>query len=362
MVVAEALKLTAMGLTLAFAALGAIFPISIDPKRGGSFACCRSLGPGALETAMGMCNCVAAGVVFSIALTHMLPDTQEALMKAGVGSAGVITNTLAGCSMLLMLFFEKACAPKQAIIVGGERQPAERPTPTTPHTEAAVGDACAGICTLDEQSCESACLVTGGHQSDHFHQVSYGSKPFRQGFESGVKMAGHLAPEPCCKEAERMGSVTVSEARWMPQLLLSVLCLHSVVEGITLGSAQSAAGATAIAVAILAHKALAGMALGVAWCRHGVPTRVHCVYAAIFAGMTPLGAALGIGVTASLRGRQLLLYAYITQAVGAGTFLHIGLKEFLYEEFDRTDSTPVLLKCLFLSLGYGAMTWIAFYV
>ena len=85
-----------------------------------------------------------------------------------------------------------------------------------------------------------------------------------------------------------------------PYLLLVTLSIHSLIAGITLGI-STAAGATVLLIAILAHKGAAGFALGSTFREADIPPRTRIPALLVFVGSTPLGVVLG-GVAIDLFG------------------------------------------------------------
>eukprot|EP01062_Namystynia_karyoxenos_P049644 TRINITY_DN3808_c0_g1_i1.p1 TRINITY_DN3808_c0_g1~~TRINITY_DN3808_c0_g1_i1.p1 ORF type:complete len:396 (+),score=91.87 TRINITY_DN3808_c0_g1_i1:94-1188(+) len=361
---ASAVKVGSTVIALIAAFCGCLAPITFDPRRHKG----DDRRERTLQRVMAVLNCLAAGVIIALALLHLVPDSAH--MYTGLHfSHPVVTTLFITCiGMLAVLFFEKALTPPPGLLVGRG------------HEHGALVDGVNVCHRADVLQCERECAALCP-PGEHYHQVRYGSRGFRDGLESGVRITQHLTEASQLDSPgsdgqqhgdtshalpisilQPRGVVQVEEASWTPQVLLLVMCLHSFLEGLTLGSTTSLAGTVVVTVAVLSHKALAGMALGISWCHHGLDTATHSWYSAAFALMTPLGSFAGMGISGWLQGTGPLLFSATCQALGAGTFLHVGLKEFLYDELDRIDDVPVALKCAAATAGFASMAWIAFIV
>lgn len=114
-------------------------------------------------------------------------------------------------------------------------------------------------------------------------------------------------------------------------ILLSALSIHSIFEGMAIGVSSNPTEVTSTCVAVLAHKAFAGFALGSAMVASQMDERHFFILVSVFAFCGVLGIFLGmifetVGTDSSVVGT--------IQAVVAGTFLYvsivdIGLKEIL---------------------------------
>ncbi|HDJ86205.1 MAG TPA: hypothetical protein ENG77_03750, partial [Chromatiales bacterium] len=123
-----------------------------------------------------------------------------------------------------------------------------------------------------------------------------------------------------------------------PYVLVLTLSIHSVVAGIALGAQQNLTNISFIFLAILAHKATAGFALGVSLARNEVPIRRSYALVGLFGAMTPLGIVLGMVVSSLLASRGGGLFDAAFLALAAGTFIYISALDILQDEFLRPGS------------------------
>jgi solute carrier family 39 (zinc transporter), member 1/2/3 len=102
-------------------------------------------------------------------------------------------------------------------------------------------------------------------------------------------------------------------------VLLLVLSTHSIIVGLTLGAQSSVSSAVIVLIAIMAHKSVAGFALGISYRRAGRSLRGTLPVAAFFSSMTPLGILTGttIGVLIPPTGKH--VFEAVFDSVGAGT-------------------------------------------
>lgn len=123
-------------------------------------------------------------------------------------------------------------------------------------------------------------------------------------------------------------------------VLAGSLCVHAIVEGLSLGAMLSDSRRFAmISAAVLAHKVFAALALGSSLAgavEKSVEGRQEAKRAALatavlFACLTPLGALVGV-LLVSVAGFQATLGAALLNCVSAGVFVYVALVDLLAEE------------------------------
>jgi zinc transporter ZupT len=104
------------------------------------------------------------------------------------------------------------------------------------------------------------------------------------------------------------------------------IAIHSVIIGLALGVTGSD-DFVPVFIAIIFHQALEGVALGAAAAEAGLRLRASTALAAAFALTTPVGAAIGIGVRATLNenSQAMLLTTGTLEAVAAGGLIFLAL-------------------------------------
>ena len=144
-----------------------------------------------------------------------------------------------------------------------------------------------------------------------------------------------------------------------PYLLLLTLSIHSLIAGLTLGI-SSAAGATVLLIAILAHKGAAGFALGSTFREAAIPPRTRIPALLVFVGSTPLGVLLG-GLAIEAFGEGSGAAEAWFKAVAAGTFLYIATLDIVREEF-FPGGTNRGRRLVWTLLGAGLMALVAMWM
>lgn len=145
-----------------------------------------------------------------------------------------------------------------------------------------------------------------------------------------------------------------------PVILLMVLSVHSVILGLALGAQTALAGTVVVFLAVVAHKAAAGFALGVGYERAGFVHRHAIPQLAFFSAMTPLGIVVGAGVGVALTGDASVLFEAIFDSLGAGTFVYIAALDIIKTEFDQPGYAGQ--KWLAAAVGFGLMAALAIWV
>jgi len=143
-------------------------------------------------------------------------------------------------------------------------------------------------------------------------------------------------------------------------ILLLVLSVHSILVGLALGAQATVLGAAVVLAAILAHKAVAGFALGVGFQRAGMARRQAVGPTVLFAIMTPLGIVSGTAVQALVSSRGGQWFEAVFDSLGAGTFLYIASLDILRTEFEAPGNR--WQKWLSVCLGFGAMAVLALWL
>jgi len=172
---------------------------------------------------------------------------------------------------------------------------------------------------------------------------------------------GHGGGRPTGSHHE-IGWPPVTTGRQVPYavILLVVLSVHSVVLGLALGAQRTVSGALLVFLAIVAHKGMAGFALGVGYQRAGYTVGRAVSPVVFFSAMTPLGILVGTAVGASLAAHAQALFEATFDSLGAGTFVYIAALDIIKTEFDDPDYRGQ--KWLAATLGFGIMAFLALWL
>lgn len=158
---------------------------------------------------------------------------------------------------------------------------------------------------------------------------------------------------------ERLSLIrSASSKQAIPYILAIILIIHALTEGAALGVGTTLSQTVMLLIAIIAHKGSESFALCMAMLRHELPHRQVIAIILVFALMTPIGIALGTGITLYSFSRYGELAAAIFNAFAAGTFLYISTLHHV-RFHQHTEETQGMLEFGCLVLGLATMGVIA---
>lgn len=140
-------------------------------------------------------------------------------------------------------------------------------------------------------------------------------------------------------------------------ILFLSLSLHSVFEGLAIGLQNTESKVLEICIAILVHKSIIVFSLSVKLVQSAVPPLWVAAYVVVFALMSPIGIAVGIGVMEAQLAASALIQA-VLEGLAAGTFVYITFLEILPHELNSPERQ--LLKVLFILIGFSIMAGLTF--
>ncbi|TSL68170.1 Zinc transporter ZIP1 [Bagarius yarrelli] len=140
-------------------------------------------------------------------------------------------------------------------------------------------------------------------------------------------------------------------------MLFLSLSLHSVFEGLAIGLQTTDTKVLEICIAILIHKSIIVFSLSIKLIQSAVPSLWLIVYILVFSIMSPMGIAIGIGVSEAQLQMGLLVQA-VLEGLAAGTFIYITFLEILPHELNSPERQ--LLKVLFILFGFSLMAFLCF--
>lgn len=252
-------------------------------------------------------NVLSAGVLLAASIVHMMPDATEGIDASLPDFPLPLAPAIAGCAFCFLVIIEEA------------------------------------IEAFDESGRETEPdLKRRGSAIQR--QVSR-SESRRA---SAASMGGHHAP------VVPAGAGAVQEIKAF--LLFAALSFHSVAEGLGLGAAEDAGVFLSVLVAILAHKFLAGFALGSQMAQSNLPAWRFWAFVFIFSISTPIGATIG-AIIAGAAGFEESLTSGVCLALASGTFLQVSTMELLPGAL--SSGKYRLLASIALMLGFGMMTLLA---
>ncbi|MCJ8737520.1 hypothetical protein PDJAM_G00025020 [Pangasius djambal] len=140
-------------------------------------------------------------------------------------------------------------------------------------------------------------------------------------------------------------------------ILFLSLSLHSVFEGLAIGLQATDTKVLEICIAILVHKSIIVFSLSIKLIQSAVRPMWLIIYILVFSLMSPMGIAIGIGVSEAQLTMGALVQA-VLEGLAAGTFVYITFLEILPHELNSPERQ--LLKVLFILLGFSLMAFLCF--
>jgi len=123
-----------------------------------------------------------------------------------------------------------------------------------------------------------------------------------------------------------------------PYILMLTLSIHSVITGIAMGLEDKIVSASAILLAIMAHKSTAAMALTVSFEQEHIPSHMERNLLLIFYFSTPLGIVFGTWWASLIEGPDEAIVEGLFDALAAGTFFYIAVMDLFAAEFSCQEN------------------------
>mmetsp|Transcript_86343 Transcript_86343/g.180693 ORF Transcript_86343/g.180693 Transcript_86343/m.180693 type:complete len:333 (-) Transcript_86343:288-1286(-) len=283
--------------------------------------CLRGWAP----KAMSVCNALAGGVLIAVALVHMLLENMEIMAPTG----RAVTDLLGACHASnedecesfpvgMAIFVLGLFAIVMVEVVSGHSHDS--------HDGAAAHAARARNVAATAESELEAGSETASQSDDQQSQSQSDTALWRAEEEN----AGHKSLSGTAKAVGAGTAVGVS--------------VHSLIEGVALGSDQDAASFLSLLVAVLLHKGFTSFAVGSAL----VSANNRCLFwsgAIIYSLAAPVGIVAGWMLT-NLES----VWTAAFQCLAAGTLLGIGLVDMLLPAISTPDKTTNV-RNLFVALG-----------
>ncbi len=147
----------------------------------------------------------------------------------------------------------------------------------------------------------------------------------------------------------------IKNERPIAYVLLLVLCIHSILAGMSTGLADTFQSTLLILIAIVSHKGFAGFALGCDFVKAGLERPFHIKLAVVFSLATPLGIVIGTITHGVLESTSTLQWVDgIFGAIGAGVFVYLAMM-IMFGEFFKGDRTHRVRSFLWVLAGFALM-------
>ncbi|XP_017295424.1 zinc transporter ZIP1 [Kryptolebias marmoratus] len=141
-------------------------------------------------------------------------------------------------------------------------------------------------------------------------------------------------------------------------ILVFSLSLHSVFEGLAVGLLEEDEEILEICLALLIHKSIISFSLSFQLSQNRLRRSVVSGCVLLFAVMSPLGIALGVGLTETKTSPRHQLACSSLEGLATGTFIYITFMEILPHELSSTRSR--IPKVAMMLLGFAVVTAVLF--
>ncbi len=146
--------------------------------------------------------------------------------------------------------------------------------------------------------------------------------------------------------------------------IILALSFHSIFEGLAIGLQSTSESVWLLFLGVGTHKFLIAFCIGMEMFTSGHQSiKMASGYLITFAVMSPIGIAMGIGVTEEISndpGTQAAVVG-VLQGLAGGTLLYVTFFELLNEQSEKVKSMPAIysfMEWLMFALGFVAMTTI----
>ena len=186
-----------------------------------------------------------------------------------------------------------------------------------------------------------------------FLESGYGSCGDAGGPGHGHGVIVHQAPPAAGTVTHGVERRHLARRAWV---FVAAMSLHGLMDGLGVGVSSDASAVSVLAVAVLAHKAFDGLAVGAAiFPAAAISVRQRWLMLLASAATTPLGVGVGMAVLGATAGSTpaVSLANAIVLALSGGSFLYIAIVEMLPAAL--ADGHAVSAKMAAFSAGFAIM-------
>lgn len=115
-------------------------------------------------------------------------------------------------------------------------------------------------------------------------------------------------------------------------MLLATLSIHGLLEGIVFGIQTEKTTTLSFLIAILTHKPVEALILGILMVRSNISHRYYILFSAILSLVTPIGTIIGILLSSNLEIPASVMGSLTSLTIGS--FLFISTTEIIADEFN----------------------------
>ncbi|KAN0012335.1 hypothetical protein ACTFIU_007633 [Dictyostelium citrinum] len=339
-----------------------------------------------LVSVVSVLTCLSAGVIIGAGFNHILPDAAEEfqLYIEAVAEDNKYGDFPFAHTITIVTMFALICVDKILVSGGLDGEADHNHMDLSQHNHPsphAAGEIDLNIYTNgdDDEEEEDGSEIdekedSHGHGHGHGHHNSNNSNNADgHGHAHGLKKKkskkehghGHNHDHSANghshkiheKDSEKVNVSSKSRA-WVFLIALSV---HSIFDGLGLGSETQKDSFYGLLIAVLAHKALDGLVLGIAIKYAYFSFKFSCIALVFAAAMTPLGIGIGMAISSAYESSvDAYLVKGIILSITCGSFIYISLIELLPSGLCQKGWPKLKLAVAFL--GYSCMAILALWV
>ncbi|KAI6198156.1 Zinc transporter ZIP1 [Aphelenchoides besseyi] len=261
----------------------------------------RSSSPNSrAATAFSLISCFGGGVFLATVLMHLLPESMQQIEKARTNMKWDSNFPLAELCISLGFMF---------------------------------------VLTIEQVSAILQVRLFFAHEREWIGSIQHQRLMHHEHEESTVEVETEAEP---VVEDEHFEHETHSTMRAV--LLVLAISLHAVFEGLSVGMIVDVAALLQICGALLIHKTIIGMSLGIRLVQSNMRSRTVVICCVVFSGQILIGGFAGLGIMRVLNHESFDLATFISgilQAFAAGTFLYITCFEILPHELNKKRFSAV---------------------
>ncbi|KAM9958102.1 hypothetical protein ACTFIW_013078 [Dictyostelium discoideum] len=335
-----------------------------------------------LVSVVSVLTCLSAGVIIGAGFNHILPDAAEEFQSyvEAVAPDNKYGDFPFAHTITIVTMFALICVDKILVSGGLDGEADHNHMDLSQHNHPsphAAGEIDLNIYTNgddnddDENQEEDASTKDDEKEHGHGHGHGHGhnsnehghglkkkkksKKEHGHGHNHDHSSNGHSHKDE--KDSEKVNVSSKSKA-WV---FLVALSLHSIFDGLGLGSETQKDSFYGLLIAVLAHKFLDGLVLGIAIKYAYFSFKFSCIALVFAAAMTPLGIGIGMAISSAYESStDAYLVKGIILSITCGSFIYISLIELLPSGLCQKGWPKLKLAVAFL--GYSVMAILALWV
>jgi solute carrier family 39 (zinc transporter), member 1/2/3 len=155
---------------------------------------------------------------------------------------------------------------------------------------------------------------------------------------------------------------STDNSKFNGSIVLIILCIHSIIEGATLGINTTITNAFVIFIAIIAHKSCDSFALASTLKRYSILPNYTLMVILFYALMTPFGIVIASSMINLFSNTMGIFVQSSLNALAAGTFIYIGALDTLIQHYRVQRLQQNFINFSAVLTGMGLMGFLAIWL